>query len=216
MKPLSENEPQTKPAPTPERPARDDWARATRGLGRLVEQITPLLLDLGSWIFGALIAVNLILLGALLTVGPVDLAIKISTVALALALPADVAGFFVLRLVTDLSKAGVTDVATQAMVAEGYSVEDAIPREALEKKLRRSTLVYSYVLLVPALLLTLTGVTAALWHMGWWIGIAFVLMVAASQVVIVAALSALGAGGRWRTPSGKSEVVRKRRGAGRG
>lgn len=216
MKPLSENEPQTNPRPTPEPPSRDDWARATRGLGRLVEQITPWLLDLGSWIFGALIAVNLIILGALITVGPVDLAVKISTVALALALPADVAGFVLVRLVTDLSKAGVTDVATQAMLAEGYSVEDAIPREALEKKLRRSTLVYSYVLLVPALLLTLTGVTAALWHMGWWIGIAFVVMVVASQVVIVSALSALGAGGRWRTPSGKRESVRKRRGAGRG
>lgn len=206
MKPLSENGPQAKPPPTAERQgARGDWARATRGLGRVVEQITPWLLDLGSWIFGALIAVNLIILGALLTVGPVDLPVKISTVALALALPTDVAGFVLVRLVTDLSKAGVADVATQAMLAEGYSVEEAIPREAREKKLRRSTLLYSYVLLGPALLLTLTGVTAALWHMGWWIGIAFVAMVMASQVVIVLALSTMGSGGRWRTPSGEAE-----------
>lgn len=217
MKQLSESGPQANPQTSAERQAAsDDWTRATRGLGRVVEQITPWLLDLGSWIFGALIAVNLIILGALLTVGPVDLPVKISTVALALALPADVAGFVLLRLVTDMSKTGIADVATQAMLAQGFSVEDAAPREAIEKKLRRSTLFYSYILLVPAVLLTLTGVTAALWHMGWWIGIAFVVIVVVSQIVIVLGLSALDSGGRWRTPSGKVERSMKRRGRGRG
>jgi hypothetical protein len=41
------------------------------------------LVDVGSWIFGALTAVNLVVISALITVGPVDAAIRLSTAALA-------------------------------------------------------------------------------------------------------------------------------------
>src|SRR5438045_5336792 len=52
--------------------ANNTWERTVAGLAKLVERITPWLLDLGNWIFGALIAFNLLVLSALLTIGPVD------------------------------------------------------------------------------------------------------------------------------------------------
>ena len=82
--------------------------------GTLVERITQSLLDLGSWIFGALLAFNLVILGALLTIGPVDAAVIGSTTAFRLALPSDVAGFFLLRLMTDLKNVDLAEVASQA------------------------------------------------------------------------------------------------------
>ena len=158
------------------------------------------MLDLGSWIFGALIAFNLIILGALLTVGPVDVAVKIATAAFAVALPVDVAGFVLLRLVTDLTKANLPDVAAQAFQEEGFALTGERSREAVMARVRSATLLYSYGLLLVAILLTLAGVTAALWHMAWWIGVAFVAMVLISQAVLVLAVSAFGGGGTWQSP----------------
>ncbi len=200
MKPLSEKRPTDQSVRGSE-----TFTRTMSGMGRLIEAVTPWLLDLGSWIFGALIAFNLVILGALLTVGPVDLAVKISTAAFALALPPDIAGFVLLRLVADLSKGRVADVAMEAFAKEGFTVEGAPPRGAVAKRLRSSTLRYSYLLLSLALVLTLVGVTAALWHMGWWIGIGFVVMVVVSQGVAVLAITSLDAGGRWSTPAGEVE-----------
>jgi hypothetical protein len=60
---------------------------STKALGDLLERITPWLFEVGSWIFGGLVAFNLVLVSALLTVGPVDRAILISITAFACALP---------------------------------------------------------------------------------------------------------------------------------
>jgi hypothetical protein len=84
------------------------------GFGTMVERITPWLLDLGSWIFGALIAFDLLILAALLTVGPADLAALIATAALALALPPNAARFFLLRLLEDIKNARLEEVAVEA------------------------------------------------------------------------------------------------------
>lgn len=189
--------------------ASDTFARTVGGLGRLVEAITPWLLDLGGWVFGGLIAFNLIILGALLTVGPVDLAVKVSTASLALALPLDIAGFVLLRLVADLEKLSVGEVAAKAFAEEGFSVEDAESVDSAEAKQRRVGLRYSYVLLAIAVVLTLVGVTAALAHMGWWIGALFVVMVVVAQAVIFAAMSGLLPEARWRTPAGEAEPPKK-------
>lgn len=55
-------------------------------------------------------------------------------------------------------------------------------------------------------LLTLVGVTAALWHSAWWIGAGFLVMLVLSQLVLLAAVLQLGGGGeRWRTPTGQVE-----------
>jgi hypothetical protein len=41
--------------------ADETFSQTLKGFGTLVERITPWLLDLGSWIFGALIAFDLLI-----------------------------------------------------------------------------------------------------------------------------------------------------------
>ena len=99
---------------TEQEQADKEWAQTRKGFASLLEQVTPWLLELGSWIFGALIAFNLLILAALLTVGPVDRAVLIATAAFALALPPDVTGLVLLRLIVDVSKVRLDDVAVKA------------------------------------------------------------------------------------------------------
>ena len=187
----------------------DTFKRTVNAFGKLVERITPWLLDLGNWIFGALIAFNLVILGALLTVGPVDPAIIVSTGALALALPADAAGFFLLRLVADLKQVGLEEIAAKAFQEVGFTVENQVPSpgapESVEKRRTRIVLRYSYTLLAVSILLTLVGMTAALWHMAWWIGVVFVAMLVAGQGVVFGAIVSSGSTTTWRTPAGAEE-----------
>ena len=177
----------------PSIPAVDEsWARTQAALGTVLESVTPWLLDLGNWIFGALIAFSLVILGALLTVGPVDRAVVIATAAFALALPPDVAGFVLLRLAADMKKVDLETLTTSAFVDAGFTPEQVgqapDPKE-LERRRTRTVLGFSYGMLTLTMLLSLVGVTATLWHMAWWIGIAFLAMVAVSMTVVGAALT---------------------------
>ena len=167
-------------------------AQAMSGFGTMVERITPWLLDLGSWVFGALIAFNLLIMAALLTVGPSDLAAVIATAAFALALPLDVAGFFLLRLLEDIQKARLEDIAAEAFQQAGFRVDQVATPDAVEsirKRRMRLVLIYSYSILSVSVLLTVIGMSAALWHMAWWIGIAFLLVALASPAVVVGAMA---------------------------
>jgi uncharacterized membrane protein len=94
----------------------ETWVRTQAALGTLLVRVTPWLLDLGNWIFGALIAFSLVIIGAMLTVGPVDRAVLVATAAFALALPLDVAGFFLLRLAADMKKVDLETLATAAFI----------------------------------------------------------------------------------------------------
>ena len=188
----------------------DTWERTVAAFGTLVERITPWLLDLGNWVYGALIAFNLVILGALLTVGPVDAAVLIAAAAFALALPPDVAGFLLLRLAKDMKAIDLEEVATTAFTQAGFSAEgrSAASADDAEKRRARVVLLYSYGLLALTLLLTLTGVTAALWHMAWWIGSCFLAMVVISQGLLFQAIVATGSKRIWRTPPGAEEPQR--------
>jgi uncharacterized membrane protein len=170
----------------------ETWVRTQAALGTLLSRVTPWLLDLGNWIFGALIAFSLVIIGAMLTVGPVDRAVLVATAAFALALPLDVAGFFLLRIAADMKKVDLETVATAVFVEAGFSSEEVgqglDPKESEQRRTRR-VLGYSYSLLVLTALLTLVGVTAALWHMAWWIGVAFAAMVVLSLIIVGGALS---------------------------
>ena len=96
-------------------PAVDEQsARTFRALRNLAERITPWLVDVGSWIFGGLTAVNLVVISALITVGPVDAAIRTSTAALAAALPLNVAGIILLRLIKDVNDVCLDDLTLRA------------------------------------------------------------------------------------------------------
>ena len=165
--------------------------RTQAAFATLLEQMAPWLLDLGNWIFGALIAFSLVIIGAMLTVGPVDRAVLVATAAFALALPLDVAGFFLLKLVVDMKKIDLENVATAAMVEAGFSSEEVgvIDPGESEQRRTRKALTYSYTLLMVTALLTLVGVTAALWHMAWWIGVAFAVMLLLSLTLVTAALN---------------------------
>ena len=163
------------------------WNRTQAAFTTLLESITPWLLDLGNWIFGALIAFSLVIIGALVTVGPVDRAILIATAAFALALPPDVAGFILLRLAADMRKVDLDAVTTSAFMGAGFTAEEVGQRpdpKETERRRTRAVLGYSYSMLWLTLLLTVVGVTAVLWHMAWWIAVAFLAMLLVSLVVL--------------------------------
>ena len=181
-----------------------------KGFGILVSRTTPWLFEVGSWTFGGLIAFNLVLISALLTVGPVDGAILISVCAFACALPLDVAGICLLRLVKDVKDVGIDDTALQAFKdADFPDIEAYVPpsgdRESQQK--RRSTVALWYALGIVALsiALTLTGLVAALWYMAWWIGVV-VLAVAVLSTVLVLAVFVHS-----RPPASEAEKELKRR-----
>jgi hypothetical protein len=189
--------------------ANDDVKRTVTALSIVMEKIAPWLLDLGSWIFGALIAVNLLVLGALLTVGPVDAAVLVSTAALAVALPMAGAGFFLLRLAKDMKQLGLEELTVQAFEDVGFAVDEpsSAPTTSPSNQKERTArvLAYCYTLLTLSALLTLVTVTAALWHMAWWIGLVFVAVALISQVAVSRAISAFGSNAMWKAPSGAKE-----------
>jgi len=169
----------------------DERARQTLdAIGRLLDRTTPWLSEIGSWIFGGLVAINLVFISALLTVGPVDAAVRISVTAFACALPMNVAGIVVLRFTNDLVQFGVDALALEAFKESGFPDIDqyfppASERAAILK--RRSSLSLRYSLAIAALsaALTLAGLVAALWHMGWWIGTVLLVMMALSAGLLL-------------------------------
>ena len=187
----------------------DTAKRTAAALDHLFEALSPWLVDLGNWIFGGLIAFSLIILGALLTIGPVDAAVKISTAAFALALPLDLAGFVILRLFADMTKVNFGEIGIKAMTEAGFSYEGSETPRIADAKLRRVALRYSYTLLTLTALVTAIGLTAALWHMAWWIGVIFAVMVVVAQGVVLAAISSIGPVGRWRTAVGEVEPAKE-------
>ena len=163
-----------------------------KAFGKFVERITPWLFEVGSWSFGGLIAFTLLVVASLLTVGPVDPAIMVAMTAFALALPLDVAGLILLRLVQDLKRVGFEEEVVQVFHDVGFTVgEQMASPTALESlRKRRTGIVLGDSLGILALsgLLTLTGMTAALWHMAWWIGVVFLAMVLISLAMVIVAI----------------------------
>jgi hypothetical protein len=207
--PQPETTPHDRPTAISPAAANDDLKRTIAAFGLVVERIAPWLFDLGNWVFGALIAFNLLVLGALLTVGPVDAAVIVSAAALAISLPIAAAGFLLLKLAQDIKRVGLEQVTTEAFEKVGFEFDDkAAANEAPEVGEKRRTarvLRYCYALLVLSASLTLISVTAALWHMAWWIGLAFIAAVVAAQVVVLNAFSYTGANASWRSASGAEE-----------
>ncbi len=185
------------------------YKQSMKAVGKLVERITPWLLDFGSWIFGGLIAFNLLVVAALITVGPVDPAITVSTAAFALALPLELAGLLLLRLDQDLKHVGFEEEVAQAFQEVGPNVREQVAsRTALElwpKRRTRIVLLYALWILALSVVLTLTGMTAALWHMAWWIGVVFFAMVLISQGMVIVAIVTS------QPPDSQEEQERKRR-----
>ena len=169
----------------------DERARQSlHAIGQLLDRTTPWLSEIGSWIFGGLVAVNLVVISSLLTVGPVDAAVRISVTAFACALPMSVAGIIVLRLTKDLMDFGVDNLALQAFKESGFPDIDVYfppsgDRAAVLK--RRASLALRYSLAIAAISagLTIAGLVAALWHMAWWIGTVLLVMAALSACLVL-------------------------------
>jgi uncharacterized membrane protein len=165
------------------------YQRIMEASGKLQENYIAWLFDVGNWIFGGLIAFNLLVMVSLITVGPVDISIKLSTALLALALPLNVTGLVLLKLVQGLKPVGFEEV-TQAFQEVGLTLSEQqtgsrTRLEARRTRITRNVLGTTLGILALSGALTLSGMTAALWHMGWWIGVAFVAMVLISLVVIL-------------------------------
>src|ERR1041384_6181520 len=157
---MPEEKPPADPGQGGAPPALDEQsARTFRGLRHLAGRITPWLVDVGSWIFGGLTAVNLVVLSALITVGPVDAAIRMATAALAAAVPLNVAGIILLRLIKDATDVGLDDLTSQAFQKAGFpDVEAYFPSadESPAQRTRRSRIALLYSLGIAAVSIGLT------------------------------------------------------------
>ena len=162
---------------------------------KLVERITPWLVGVGSWFFGGLIVLMLYIMASLITVRPVDPAITVASAAFALALPLDVAGLFLLRLVQDKKHIGFEEELEQVFQEVSLTSEKQTAaqgaHESRQKRRASIVLIYACGILALSVLLVLTGMSAALWHIAWWIGVAFLAMSLISQGIVIAALITL-------------------------
>ena len=202
--------PQSNSTPTDPEMGLDKQAQESmKALGNLVDRITPWLFSFGSWIFGGLIAFNLLVMASLITVGPTHATILVSITAFACALPLDVAGLFLLRLVQDMKDVGFEDHVLHAFQDAGFPIESYFPppqaRESLYKRRTRAALLYSLGIVGLCIVLTLTGIVAALWYMAWWIGVVFIATVIFSQGIVIIVIV------RSLPPESEAEKEQKRR-----
>ena len=149
------------------------------------------LTEVGAWIFGGLLALNLVLIASLLDVGPVDTAILISICALGCALSVNVVGIVLNRLVKDIKYVELAErlpILQEIGDAESSEIEALYPspEERVPVQQRRSTMALWSSLGLAALsgVLTTIGLVAALWHMAWWVGVAGLVTAALSATLI--------------------------------
>lgn len=161
--------------------------QSMQAMGNLIERIAPWLFAFGSWIFGGLIAFNLLVIASLITVGPTRVVVLISITAFACALPLNVAGLFLLRLIQEMKDVGIDEHMLHAFQDAGIPTEGYFPQESESLHRRRTALAlrYSVGILVLSIILTLAGMVAALWYMAWWVGIIFLVMVLVSQALVI-------------------------------
>lgn len=150
--------------------AEEQYRQSMQAYRKLLEKGIPWLFDVGAWIFGGLIAFTLLIMASLITVGPIDLFIKIATAALALALPLDVTGLILLRLVQDMKPVRFEETVSQTLQEAGLTPDELqVPsRTSLQAMRIRGTQValrYALYILSLSSVLTLAGMVATLCHM---------------------------------------------------
>jgi hypothetical protein len=145
----------------------------------LVTRTTDWLTEVGAWIFGGLLALNLVLIASLLDVGPADTAILISICALGCAFSVNVVGICLNRMVKDIKYVELAErlpILQELRDADSSEIEALYPppEERVPVQQRRSTMALWSSLGLAALsgILTTIGLVAALWHMAWWVGVA--------------------------------------------
>lgn len=164
-------------------------SRSLNALARLVEWVTPWLVEVGSWAFGGLIALNLVVIAALITVGPVDRAVLVAVVSFACALPLDVAGIVLLRLIKDAADIRIDALTLKAFKEARFPHIEAYfpPRRQLAsftKRRARIALACAFAIAGVSTTLTLAGLLASLWHMAPWVSETFAGTLALSGLVL--------------------------------
>ena len=163
---------------------------AKEGQRILAARLEPWLIDVGSWAFGGLLVFTAAFTAALTTVDRFDGAVLVSMTAFACALPLQVAGICLARLVKDVQAVGMIDELTmQSAKNAGYlDVEAYVPPAAEWKSLRarRSSAALRYSLVIAAVCVALTsiGLVAALWYVAWWIGVVALAVIVLSGALI--------------------------------
>ncbi len=180
-----------------------------QALGNLIERISAWLFAFGSWIFGGLIAFNLLVLASLFTIGPIHPAILVSLTAFACALPLNVAGLFLLKLIQEMKDVNIDEQMLHAFQDTGFPIEAYFPpsqeRVSLYKRRTDVALGYSTGILAFSVALTLTGMVSVLWYMAWWVGVVFFAMVLVSQVLVIIVIA------HSLPPESEAEKEQKRR-----
>lgn len=171
-------------------------SQAEKAFEEAIERTTPWLVDVGDWIFAGLIAFDLVVMAPLIVTVSADQALTISIVMFALALPLNLAGLVMLRLIKDMAHVGFSEEWVRAYQDAGLPLGEqlASPQAREAQRKRRATIVlyYAFVVLALSVALTLTGLTAALWHTAWWIGVVFLAMSVVGLGIVIAALATLG------------------------
>lgn len=208
--PLAPAQKQEQPQEASLEAAAAQYRQSMVAYNKLLEKGTPWLFDVGSWVFGGLIAFTVLIMGALITIGPVDRPITVATVALALALPLDVTGLVLLRFTSDMKPVRFEQEIAQTFEEAGLTPgEEQIPSltalQALRIRGAQVALRYAVGILTLSMILTVVGMTAALWHMAWWIGVAFAAMVVVSLAIVLIAMASI------QPPVSAEERARRRR-----
>jgi len=140
--------------------------QSMQAVGNLIERISPWLFAFGSWIFGGLIAFNLVVIASLFTIGPVHPAIMVSLTGFACALPLNVAGLNLLKLMQEMKDVNIDEQMLHAFQDAGFPIEAYVPpsqeRASLYKRRTKVALGYSTGILAFSVVLTLTGMVAVL------------------------------------------------------
>ena len=165
-----------------------------KGVNNLVANITPWLIEIGDWVFGGLGAFGLVMLATLITVGPVDPVVLFATATFAVALPLNLVGIVLLRLIKGTKDLSIDELAFKAFQAANFpNIEAYFPslqeRASLEKRRSRVTLIYCWSILVLSTFLTLAGLVAALWHMAWWTAVALIVATILGVLLVAVAIA---------------------------
>lgn len=175
-------QPITLPNPQPVAPAnRFDMRKVSSALSQewmqKSQEITAQwLYDLGGWVFGGLIVAALMILQDLISLGFADRATLIAGLAIAIALPFNLAGLAIIRYFRDLNQ--VAEKARQALAQSPNLDAETLIKFTRDSEAfppnKRSVMDSSVSLaLYASVLFTTIGLASALWRISWAVTLLF-------------------------------------------
>lgn len=169
-------------------PAKMDWKQTLQSwMEQSQKIILKWLYEVGGWIFTGLIAVALMIVLNLITVGIADRVLLVAGLVLAAALPLNLAGLWIVRYIQNLDQAlaeAKPPVARQPI--EDESTVMVASAQIFSAKKRKFTNDIITIILALSVLLTLLGLSLALWHISGAVAIVFLL------AILVGLLATLG------------------------